>query len=90
MAVRRKKKPEQTAYCVYLGPSMRGKIEHGKIFAGTAASVRLDLAELIKTYPPVGALLIDASALAEARVRIRTPGTALHEQLRRLKSMLGG
>lgn len=96
MAVRRaagrsaKKKPAQEPirYCVYLGPSIRGAVQHGAIFKCSRDDACEQLAELIARWPRIRSLIVDGEHLSEARIQLKTPGNGLYEQARRLRSEL--
>ena len=76
-------------YC-YIGPSLRGLIQHGTIWRGTradalaAAQVAIDVQPLVKT------LIVSGDALSAARCKVKTPGNALYENYRRVAGEKGG
>lgn len=70
------------AYFVYLGPSVRGVIQHGQIFPGKKEAVEAFLARKIAKYPRIKTLLVRGDKLAEARIRIRQCGNYLSESYR--------
>lgn len=98
MAVRRaagrsaKKKTAQepVRYCVYLGPSIRGAVQHGAIFKCSRDEACAQLADLIARWPRVRSLIVDGEQLSEARIQLKTPGNGLYEQARRLQRELAG
>lgn len=74
-------KPKKTARkeppcCMYIGPTVRGVISHGQIFAEAADAVRARLAD--SKCPDCAVLVIDSKELPEARRQVRTSGTALN------------
>ena len=83
-------------FCMYLGPTIRGVIQHASIYAGTVEDAAKELDMQIKKYPRIKALLIPEATLPEDRVKIKTPGNYLFEQNRLFikelmnKSTLGG
>ena len=80
----KKTKPAKDAWCMYIGPAIRGVIRQSRIFPRSAADVR---AELAGKLPPNAALLIvDGADLPNARQELRTPGTALHHFYESLKT----
>lgn len=98
MAVRRaagrsaKKKTAQepVRYCVYLGPSIRGAVQHGAIFKCSRDEACAQLADLIARWPRIRSLIVDGEQLSEARIQLKTPGNGLYEQARRLQRELAG
>lgn len=96
MAVRRaagrtaKKKTAQEPirYCVYLGPSIRGAIQHGAIFRCSRDEACAQLKGLLDRWPRIRSLIVDGEHLSEARIQLKTPGNGLYEQARRLQREL--
>lgn len=96
MAVRRaarrtaKKKTAQEPirYCVYLGPSIRGVIQHGAIFKCSREEACTQLSSLIDRWPRIRSLIVDGEHLSDARIQLKTPGNGLYEQARRLQREL--
>lgn len=88
MAVKKKKAvtaPAPTAnYAVYIGPTIRGIVNYGAIYQGSADEIRAALDAGIKKYPHIAALLIPGEQLAEARIKIKTPGNVLYAQYQML------
>lgn len=72
----KKTKPAKDAWCMYIGPAIRGVIRQGQIFAKAAARVREDMGEKLPTN--AAPLIVDGKDLPSARHEVRTPGTALH------------
>ncbi len=70
-------------YYVYLGPNIRGVIQHGKILPGDRAEVEAFLEEPIRKYPAIKRLLVSGDELAEARTKIKQPDSRLYEVYRR-------
>ena len=75
-AAKKTNKPANAAWCMYIGPAIRGVIRQSQIFPRTAAEVREELGDKL----PVAAasLIVDGADLPSARQELRTPGTALH------------
>lgn len=69
-------KPADAAWCMYIGPAIRGVIRQSQIFSQSAAAVRKNLEE--KLPPNAAPLIVDGKDLPSARQDVRTPGTALH------------
>ena len=83
-----RKKDPGPRYCVYLGPSIRGVIQYGAIIHGTISEARSSCSDIIAKHPLVRNLLVPDDELAEARVKIKSPGNALYEYHRRLVQSL--
>ena len=81
---RKPKVPASLGYCVYIGPSIRGVVQFGSIHKGSLEAVQKKLASGIEKFPLIAALIVPGEALPEARVRVKTPGTALHDINHRL------
>ena len=69
-------KPANDAWCMYIGPTIRGLIRQSQIFPKSAAEVRAEFGE--KMTPAAASLIVDGADLPGARQELRTPGTALH------------
>ena len=79
----KKNKPAKDAWCMYIGPSIRGVIRQSQIFPRSAASVRSELGD--KLPADAAPLIVDGADLPNARHELRTPGTALHYFFESLK-----
>lgn len=79
----KKTKPAKDAWCMYIGPAIRGVIRQSQLFPRSAAEVRTEMGEKL----PLNAapLIIDGAELPSARQEVRTPGTALHHFYESLK-----
>ena len=70
-------------YC-YIGPGIRGLIQHGTIYRGTRAQA-LDAAKAaIEAQPLVKTLIVSGDSLPTARLKIKTPGNALYQNYQRI------
>ena len=70
-------------YC-YIGPSIRGLIQHGTIYRGTRDKA-LDAAKAaIEAQPLVKTLIVSGDSLPTARLKIKTPGNALYQNYQRI------
>lgn len=83
-ATGRAKPRQEEAYCVYIGPSIRGAVQYGQILHGTLDEAKESLGMVIGRWPLVGALIIPGDLLPEARIKVKTHGTALNDQYTRL------
>ena len=75
-------------FCVYLGPSIRGYVQNGTIYEGSRETVLQFLATAIERYPRIGKLIVTGDDLPEARKKIKTKGSVLHEEYRRFAAEL--
>ena len=71
-------------YCVYIGPSIRASVQYGQILHGTIADAKEALKPVIDRWPLIGAMIIPGELLSEARIKVKTHGTALNDQYTRL------
>ena len=71
---------------VYIGPSIRGVVQKRTIYAGTKAEVEEALAGAIQRYPRIRSLIVSGDTLAADRVSIKTPGTRLNNEFKKLLS----
>lgn len=81
-------KKQPCGFCVYLGPSIRGIVQHGTIYEGSLEDVKRQLAYAIEKYPRIAALISTGDELAENRVRIKNKGNYLYEENRRFVAEL--
>ena len=75
-------------FYVYIGPSIRGVIQHGIIRKGKLDEVKTSLRDAIAKYPAIAQLLISGDELPEARIKIKQPGNRLYEVNRRFLNEL--
>ena len=71
---------------VYIGPSIRGVIQKGTVYTGTRADVEAALDMAIGKYPRIKTLLVSGDTLAADRISVKTPGTRLHVEYKKLVS----
>ena len=69
-------KPAKDAWCMYIGPTIRGLIRQSQIFPKSAAEVRVEMGDKLK--PAAASLIVDGADLPSARQELRLPGSALH------------
>ena len=82
---------EGDAFCVYLGPSIRGHILNGAVFKGRKAEVLAQLGPAVERHPLVAGLVVPGGELPEARAKANAPGNLLNERFARLlKTLKGG
>lgn len=73
-------------FCAYIGPTIRGVIQHGTIYEGSKRDALKSpaLCRAVDTYPEIANMLVPGDALAEARKKINTPGSLLYVRYREL------
>lgn len=86
-ASRKKSPPKDTGYRVYIGPSIRGRVQYGTVFS-SADQARKELEKEFESFPTFGIFLVTGQQLPQARIDVKTPGTALYAQAQRLRSEL--
>ena len=72
------------SFCAYIGPSIRGVIQTGTIYPGTRAEVEESLEGAIGRFPRIEQLLVNGETLAVDRISVKTPGTRLNNEYRKL------
>lgn len=80
-------KKQKTEIAVYIGPTIRGYCEHGRIYPSREAAEK-GLERLLEQYPSAADFIVSACELASARIEIKTPGNALYEKQKRFLRML--
>ena len=85
MAVKAKDKNAGT-FCAYIGPSVRGVIQHGSIFEGNKRDVIKSDAvrSAVERYAEIADLIVSGDMLAEARIKVNAPGSLLAQRRRAL------
>lgn len=68
------KKKTAAAWCMYLGPTIRGVVRKGQIFSKPAAEVQ---EELKKLPPEAASLIVDGKNLPQARQDLKEQASAL-------------
>ncbi len=90
MSVKQKAKPAGNTggFCAYIGPTIRGVIQHGTIYEGNKRDVLNGsaLRRAVNGYPEIAGLLVPGESLTDARRKISTPGSLLYVQYRALAS----
>ena len=80
---------EDVKFCVYIGPTIRGVVQHGSIFIGTYTEVIKEQAEMLERFPQIRQLIVPGESLGSALIDIRTPGNSIYVYNRRLLKALG-
>lgn len=88
-ATSNKKEPAGNGgFFVYIGPSIIGVIQSGAIFRDDSPEDKHALTAAIARIPEIKPLLIPGTQLAQARVKLKTPGNALNVSYNKLVSTL--
>ncbi len=77
----------EEGFCVYIGPSIRSRVQYGAVFPSRRAAEEM-LAEELARFPAFGIFLAGGAELPQARIDVRTPGTALFAMAARLRDVL--
>lgn len=73
------RKDAGSGFFVYIGPTLRGVIEHGRVFFGSREDADRAAARACAHEPLIRQLIVPGETLAEDRLKVKTPGTALYE-----------
>ena len=68
----------------YIGPSIPGLIQHGDIYRGTRRAALAAAAAAIERKPLVKTLIVSGDRLSDARLKVKKPGNALHNNYQRV------
>lgn len=71
----------------YIGPNLPGIIQTGTIYPVPKAQAleREDVKLALAKKPGIAELIVEGEELAEARIKVKTPGNALYEKYRALR-----
>ena len=67
-----------SGFYIYIGPTIPGLIQANTIYRGSREHALTDAKEAIEKYPLIKTLIVPGDYLPVARLRIKTPGNALH------------
>ena len=73
---------------VYIGPSIKGVIQKGTIYPGSHQEVIATLDRAIQKYPRIRNLIVSGETLAADRISVKTPGTRLSTEYKKLVAEL--
>ena len=73
---------------VYIGPSIKGVIQKGTIYPGSRQEVIAALDRAIHKYPRIRNLIVSGDTLAVDRISVKTPGTRLSTEYKKLVAEL--
>ncbi len=76
---------EQAGFYCYIGPNLKGLIQTGTIYRGTREQALGKAEAAVKAQPLVKTLIVSGDALAQARIKVKTPGNALYANYQKLK-----
>lgn len=74
----------ESGFYIYLGPNIKGLIQTGTIYRGDRVNACQKAAAAIEKQPLVKTLIVSGDALAQARLRVKTPGNALYANYQKL------
>lgn len=75
---------KSAGFFMYIGPGIAGLLQPGQIFPGTREQALKACSAAAEKHPLVKSLLVSGAALPAARLEVKTPGTALYENYRKL------
>lgn len=85
---KKKTATEKKGFCVYIGPSVKGYVQHCTIFAGGKTEALAALSRFIEKYPAARDLIVDHEAFPKARLLVKEDGNAVNEAYKRLVRQL--
>ncbi len=78
---------EEDGCRVYIGPTIRGRVQYGAVFS-SVREARQVLAAEQEVWPMLAGLLVPLEELAGARAEVKTPGTARYVTAARVRAGL--
>lgn len=82
---------EEVVKLAYIGPTLpAGQLKCNKIFIGTEAEIKKELAAVLEKYPLVEKMLVPASQIGEKKDKAKTAGNILHKYYADLVSSIAG
>ncbi len=88
IAQARKPEAQQAGFCVYLGPTILGVIQHGTVYSGTKEAALASISPAVQRYPLIAPLMVTGDALPADRIKVKTPGNLLYVNYHKLVSEL--
>ncbi len=67
-----------SGFYIYLGPTIKGLIQANTIYRGDRAHALEAVQPAIQRYPLIKTLIVAGDYLPEARLKVRSPGNAIH------------
>lgn len=83
-ATRKAESTAKAGFCVYLGPTIIGVIQHGAILHGTKQEALSFVAPAVEKRPLIASLIVSSTTLAEDRIKVKTPGNLLYVNYHKL------
>ena len=77
---------KDSGFCMYLGPTITGVIQNGRIYRGTRESVLQALGDTIEKYPLIKTLIVSGETLVEDRVKVNTPCNLLYINYQKMRT----
>lgn len=76
----------ECGFCAYIGPSVVGVIQTGKIYGAPRSEVLAspDLADALQRFPQIRRLIVSGDELTVSRALVKTPGNLLYESARQI------
>lgn len=71
-------------FFMYIGPYIPGLLQSGQIFPGTREEALKACAVAVEKHPLAKTLLVPGETLPADRLKVKTPGTALYDNYRKL------
>ena len=87
---KKKNSPEETGLSVWIGPGIRGLIQHGTVYSVPREKVRELLPATVAALwdEGAGALVVPGDMLPAARLEVKRAGSALHKLSRKVSKKL--
>ncbi len=73
----RKPVVDDSPFCVYIGPSIRGMVRTNAIYEGSKEDVKKQLEVAIEKYPLIEKLISPSKAFVQDRLKVKTADNAL-------------
>ena len=73
-----------SGFYIYLGPTIKGLIRNTDMYRGNRANALKEAQPAIQKYPLIKTLIVSGDYLPTARLKIKTPGNALHANYTKL------
>lgn len=84
----RKPEAQKVGFCVYLGPTILGVIQHGTVYSGTKEAALASISPAVQRYPLIATLMVTGDTLPVDCIKVKTPGNLLYVTYHKLVSGL--
>jgi hypothetical protein len=71
--------PQEQAFSVYIGPSLRNGVTRGQIFQMSRKEAISSIPRVISKYPAVANLIVEGKDLPDARIRVKQENSLLRK-----------